>query len=265
MRSLLKADLYRVLKSKLTLIMLILCIVFPLLMALLYLGIDKLNIASTGIDINLFSGKTMVTSAFSLTNNVGLIIPIFSCIYVCLDISQGTLRNKIIVGKSRNSIYFSHLLTSIIFNLSSIIIYFLFTFAFGMIFLGWGTEFNAEETKNLLYIIITGLMTFVYVGTVSMMFAMIIKSVAPAIILTVGLTLGINIVITVLNFINYEKVKYLVYMIPTFSNNYNSVLMALVQGVMPDEIFYLGIASYVLFGTLNTVIGLIIFNRSDIK
>lgn len=267
MKNLLTADFFRVRKSKLFLISLILAVAFPFFIVLLYFGIEKMTdlageLAGSDMppelaDVDLFGLPTVLASAFSLTNNIGLLIPIFSCMFVSMDIGSGTLRNKIIAGKARTKIYLSHLITSMTYNVLIISINFLSTFAFGILF--FGTEGLSD--LSALYFIVTGEMTFIFIACVSTAFILMTKSAAPSVIFTVLIGMGLSLVSAVVGLTDYEKFKYLVYLIPTFSNSANMLGVADVSLPM----FWEGIASYVLFGGGLTVLGIAVFNKKDIK
>ena len=111
MLELLKVDFKRVLRDKLFLVVCILSGVFALTTPLLYLLIFKLagagdleELALLGVSVN---GKSQFFDFFSLANNLGLIAPVLLAVALCKDFSHGTIRNKIICGKSRTKIYFS--------------------------------------------------------------------------------------------------------------------------------------------------------------
>lgn len=112
--SLLKADFRRVFKDKLMIVMVILAVIFalttPLIYALVFSGMDEteMELISLFLDV---SGKAQFFDSFSLTNNLGLIAPVLLAIVLCKDFSHGTVRNKIIAGRSRVAIYFSTFVT----------------------------------------------------------------------------------------------------------------------------------------------------------
>lgn len=114
MMSLLKADFRRVFKDKLMIVMVILAVIFalttPLIYALVFSGMDEteMELISLFLDV---SGKAQFFDSFSLTNNLGLIAPVLLAIVLCKDFSHGTVRNKIIAGRSRVAIYFSTFVT----------------------------------------------------------------------------------------------------------------------------------------------------------
>ena len=128
MSKLFAADMYKIIKSKLTLVLLIIAVGLPVLLVLtsFFLQLFAASLTSDPTEealvSSLFDAKTLMASSFSMTNNLGLIIPIFSAIIVGADLSNGTLRNKIIAGHKRWHIYLSHLLTMIIYDVVAILI-----------------------------------------------------------------------------------------------------------------------------------------------
>ena len=276
MKQLIKADLYRVLKSKLTLVTFILVTAFPVLITLLYLGLQF--ISSLEADLagevvsELISANMLMSSAYSLTNNVGLILPAFAGIFVCMDISHGTLRNKVIVGKSRTSIYLSHLVVSILYNVAAITLYAAITSGLALLFFKYRTRPGTDVTKQILYWAVNGTMTFIFVATISTFFGLVVRSTAPTIIFTIVLTMGLSMISSVVSILDYEKFQYAVYLIPTFTSSsftLDSMSLGAIFGPVNeppiDVMFWEGVASYAFFGTLNTVLGILIFRKKDIK
>lgn len=116
MTGLLKADFRRVFKDKLLIVMGILAVVFALVTPLLYIVLlSATEMANdemvTGMLSNLITGKGQFFGSFSTGNNLGLIAPVLLAIVLCKDFSYGTVRNKIIAGKSRSQIYLSLFIT----------------------------------------------------------------------------------------------------------------------------------------------------------
>lgn len=138
MRNLLVSDLKRVFKDKLFLVVCILGACFALFTPLLYLVLFKIvgaadlaELIEMGFD---FTGKTMFFGSFSLTNNFGLILPVFIIIIILKDFSHGTIRNKIICGHSRTNIFLSMFITTFITIFGCMLAQALLSLGFTMIF-----------------------------------------------------------------------------------------------------------------------------------
>ena len=105
---------------------------------------------------------------------------------------------------------------------------------------------------------------------------MTFRSIAPTILLTLLVTFTLLILSSTLSFTDYSNVRHLVYFIPTFSGQFFSLtggsligtaINALVGGVSESKevIFAEGIGSFVFFGAVNTVLGVILFCKRDLK
>lgn len=69
--------------------------------------------------------KTIDSSFISFINIVGFLLATFTSIFVGTEYSDGTIRNKIIVGHSRKNIYLSNLIISIVVGVILELIYLL--------------------------------------------------------------------------------------------------------------------------------------------
>lgn len=272
MSRLLKADLYHLRKSRLTLIALILAVAFPVLIVLLYSGINLLaGIDELSGDASLFDASTVIGSVFSLTNNLGLVLPVFAGIIVCLDLSNGTLRNKVIAGNRRSAIYLSHLLVSMLFMVTVIAVYAIVTTALALLFFPFNWNSTLSLGREIAYFVLYGLTSFAFIATVSTMVALTFRSVAPTIIITIVFSIALYLLNTVLMFVDNESFRYVVYFIPTFAGNFfnlNSGLLGMLGqagGDSRDLIFAEGMLSYLFFGGLHTLIGLLIFRKRDLR
>ena len=108
MRELIQADLKRVLKDKLLLVLAILAVVFALITPLTFaLVFSVIDVSEEPMLSALVSAKGLFFQSFSMTNNMGFIAPVLLAIVLYKDFSYGTVRNKIISGKSRSQIFLS--------------------------------------------------------------------------------------------------------------------------------------------------------------
>lgn len=266
MNKLLKADFFALIKSKLTYILLGICVFIPLLTVFLYLGISKmlegdiLGELGLGGMANFYSARTIMFGGFSLSNNTGLIIPIFVGIFTMMDIRNGTIRNKVIFGESRIKIYFSHLIVSITFSVIACIITFLVLAGGSLIFFEYGVEFTGDEALNFIRCLVIGLLTFAFIATVSTFLALVTKNLALTIILTLLISMGLGLITTLLIGVSSSSYKYLIYFVPTFANS-----VVVQSGELTREVFTYGLISYLGFSAINIILGIILFKKEDLK
>ena len=272
MRNLLKADFFSLLKSKITYVVLGICVGMPILMVLLYVGIGSMADSMAGEDvvISFVKGRDLMFATFSLTSNIGLVIPIFTGILVMADIKNGTVRNKVIMGKSRTKIYFSQLIVSMTFCLSMCLISFLVMTGGSLIFFKYGYELSAAEAWNFTKALIIGLLTFVYIGTLTTFIAMSTKSTGLTIVITLLVAVGVSLICN-LSFLVPEDsfLLYIFYLLPTYgASTISSNTLNLLSGgveLLSNKIFFFCLASLLSFSALHTGLGILIFNKVDLK
>lgn len=268
MGKLLKADLYRIFKSKLFLIAALLALVFPVLTVLLYFGLDKLiaatselqsmmNMNMTGLNM---TGQQLLSEQFVLSSNMGLILPIFITLFVAGDISNGTLRNKIIAGRSRTAIYFSHLITSGLTGAVLMVVSNLIFLAAVIPVFGYGVDIDKAEVIKLVYFYATGGITIFFGASVSTMVTLSIKNTAPAVIISAVVLMGLSFIGSGIHAVDPLDENRLLCLIPTYTNT-----SFLAKGTFDLTSFLLGVASYAVCILVLTLAGLIVFKKSDIK
>ena len=262
MKKLLAANFYCLRKSKLALVLLIIAVVLPLFMSLLYVGLKVLaDYASTEGSIPFtMNAKVIIADSFSISGNMGLIMPIFTGIIVGSDLANGTLRNKIIVGHSKTKIYFSHLISSIVFHLFIGIVYAAFMAGFALIFFRYGQDIDGKEIVNLIYFYVTGLLAYVFIASLVSAFALNFKSPAATILITILVCMAFGLGASLIGLVDYSNYKYLVYLIPSFANGRFTS-----RDGIETVVFIEGIISYVILIAAFVTTGAIIFNKKDIK
>lgn len=260
MKNLLKADYYKLFKSKMTYVLIIICALLSLFTLLLEVFL-KFVFKELDADIPLIiEGKSIMFGTFSLTNNVGLLIIIFVGIFTLTDIKHGTIRNKIICGENRIKIYLSHLIVSSSMCLIAAAISFLVLAIGGISIFGYGPQFNGEEALNFLRCIIIGIISFIFVASVSTFFALITKSTPLTIILTLAVLLGLSIISAISFAMPNDNYKYFFYVVPTYATT-----IVAQQGNVSAELFTYGLISLIVFIAINTVLGIFLFKKIDVK
>lgn len=264
MRSLLKADFFALFKSKVTMIVFFICVGVPIFTVLIYVALGN---AIAGImndptfDMSTtFSARFIMFSNFSLTNNIGLVIPIFAGILTMADIRNGTVRNKVIIGKNRTKIYFSHLIVSTTFCVAMSLVSFLMLCGGSLIFFNYGVAFKGAEIWNFFKCVIIGLLTFAYIASLVTFFSLGTKSMPVTIIFTIILMVVLSLVGSIYPLIPNDDYKYVFYLMPTFAST-NVVTL----NEISNELFFFGLGSVLGFYAINTALGLLLFNKSDLK
>ena len=194
MRNLYGTDLKRILKDKLFLVTCILGGVFavinPLLNKVLFSALDMGDLVS-----DLLNAKSMMFTAFLPGDNLGLIMPILIAIIVCKDFSQGTVRNKIISGKSRTAIFVSHLLSAATVMCTLILLYALLTLCVSLFLFPYQTTpFTAADFGYLMISLVFEILVYVAVSALVTFIATLSKNMGVCILLYLAVSFGFSLV-----------------------------------------------------------------------
>ena len=293
MFDLIKTDFYRIFKSKTFFVILGIAVGLPILTALMVFGINKgfnLLIGEGGEDFAAINGKLLISGIYGLSSNVGIILPIFLVIFVSGDVSNGLLRNKILVGKSRTQIYFSHLFVITIISLAFISISALILSLLTFWLIPYGNNIDTLEVWSIIFYYILGTLAFIFIASLVVMMTLNFNHIVFPIIIVVLFGIGITLLSQILGLVinsleMFTKipevllpiVKNIPYLIPCYSGISFSSGFGIDMGdfenptsfssQMRDLIlhFSLGAVSLVVFSFLATLGGLISFKKKEIK
>ena len=261
-------DLKKIIKDKLFLVTCILGIVFTLMTPVLYKALfEVLGVGEILGD--LIDAKTLTFSAFSTSGNLGFIMPILIAIIVCKDFSQGTVRNKIISGKSRAQIYLSHLLSSATVICILMLLHAVLTLLFSLCFFSYqSTAFTAKDfgylmasfgLEMIVYFAISAIVTFIATSS---------KNIGSCIILYLAVSFVASIIGSVLMvavaFVEPESTGYYVMEFINSINIFSSTSIGLGTSYTLKQLIY-ALAGPVIFGVGSTFMGILIFAKKDLK
>lgn len=178
MIKLLRANLLRISKSVTFWIFVALYTLYPIIIALIeiqtYEPITSDKMLSLNYGVEFFPMQ-------------GVIIALLCSILFNADFSNGTLRNKVIIGLSRSKIYLTNLLTMIIISLGLSVIYIIIFFALGMPLLGKFTS----SASTIIWMIVDGSLMLIAYSAIMTLIVMTCKNpIASLIISALVITLG---------------------------------------------------------------------------
>lgn len=203
MTNLLKADFRRVLKDKLLLVMGILAVVFAVITPLLYVLIfGGSGLADDPMISAMVSAKTQFFGSFSIGNNMGLIAPVLLTIVLCKDFSFGTVRNKVIAGKSRTSIFMSLFVVCFVVLLAVMLIHAFITLAVCLLFFDYQpTAFTVSDFWYFLESLGFAFLTILFVAALLSSLCASMKNVGLAIVSYVAISFGLTMFASILQMV----------------------------------------------------------------
>lgn len=261
MSRLLKSDFYRLLKSKLSIITLIIAVVLPLFATLMIYVIGLLLESIDPESAGLVGGQVLIASCFSFTNNFGIVLPIFAAIFIMLDISSGTVRNKTILGYRRYQIYASHYIVTLTYCLVGIALYAGMTVLWSTVILGM-PELTDTQLLSYVYFFILGFISFALVAAIATFFSLSTLNSAGSVILTLATCLVFGLLSSILMFFDFsgnEVAIHILRFIPCYFTNAFSGNE--IDGIM----FIEALSGNLIFTALFYILGNVIFSRRDLK
>ncbi len=276
MFELLKTDFKRVLKDKLLLVVLIIALVFAVSTPLLYrvlLGglLETPELAALGM--NLVSAKTQFFTSFSLSNNLGIISPILLALILCKDFSHGTVRNKIIAGKSRHSIFFSLYIVCAVVLWGVTMIYSFLTLGVSLLFFDYqSTEFTSGDFAYFMQSLLFELLVYLFVAAVISFLCAAMKNAGLVTVMYIAIMFVLIMVAPILQVIisllSAQVDSELLVKCLTFLNRINIFIFPMSIGsgtsYQLKDVLYFTITPVVGIG-LVTGLGTLIFRKKDLK
>lgn len=276
MGSLLKTDLKRIAKDKLFLIACIIGVAFALFIPLLYyvlfsaISMGENIMAMLGTPIN---AKYIFSLSFSPGSNFALLVPILITIALYKDFSYGTIRNKLIRGKSRASIFMSMHTANTIFLCGILLVYALLTLGMSLLFFEYQAGgFGMEDFLYLLQTIVFELLIYAFIAAIISFLCVFMKNAGTAIIMYMAINLGFTMIASIIMMslnalrLNPEQ-KTLVSVLEFFLNTnvfYTATTLGTGTSYTTEQMLYailpsvLGIAVFV-------GLGLLVFRKKDVK
>ncbi len=268
MRNLYLADIKRILKDKLFMVTCILAGVFalinPLLNKALFEFLDMGELLG-----GMMSAKSMTFSAFLPGDNLGLIMPILFAIVVCKDFNQGTVRNKIISGRSRTAIFISHLLSAATVMCSLMLLHALLTLGVSLCFFPYQeSAFGMADLGYLLASLAFEMLVYFAIAAITTFIATVSKNTGICILLYLAVSLGLSIIGAIFQaaamFLDPSSAGYGVIEFLNASNIYTSTLIGSASSYTALEVLYILIAP-ILISIGCILLGTRMFAKKNLK
>ena len=194
MRNLLKSDLKRIFKDKLFIIVCIIGVVFAIASPLLY----KTLFASLNLEEELnmiVNAKSLFFTAFLPGDNFGLILPIFIAIILCKDFTYGTVRNKIICGKSRKEVFLSSFLACAIVLSVVMVAHAVLTLLISLCFFPYQeTAFQFSDFLYLLESFLLEILVYCFIAALVSFLSVFMKKTGATIVALIALNFILSLV-----------------------------------------------------------------------
>ena len=274
MTGLLKSDFRRILKDKLLIVVGILAVVFAITLPLLYAVIfSTADMLATEMLGNMFTAKTLFFSSFSMGNNLGLVAPVLLAIILCKDFSFGTIRNKVIAGKSRSQIFLSLFISCAVVLIVVMLLHAFIALGVSLIFFEYQqTAFTLADFGYFLASLGFEILDLLFVAALLSWLCANMKNVGLVIVLYIAIAMALvlagSILQTIISVLQLSPGNEKLLSVLEFFNRINIGSASLYIGVGTSyslkDVLYLVISPVVGIGFFLGY-GLLKFNKKDLK
>lgn len=212
MNKLLTAELSRMKKSR----CFIYSMVFMLILGIIIPFIQFKNMKQYG------TSPMIENTFFAYAVFIGILLAVFSSLYIGTEFSDGTIRNKLIVGHKRNMIYLSYCIMTMIAGCLMCLAYIITYTIFGIFLLGF---FTLDFTILIQFILCSVMMTLAY-SAIYTMIAMLIQNKA---ITSVICILGAFILLIGATYVNSQLNQPKTYEAYSFNTEDNSSKLEVIE------------------------------------
>lgn len=272
MINLLKADLFRVLRTKIVYISLIIAVVLPLFIALVN-GLTEMAVRELEREVDpnvVFAngiGDSLLTTTFSPLMSFSYIFAVFPVIVIMMDFGNGTLRNKVIHGYTRHQIYAAHFIITLM-HVTAMTLIFATTNVVSALVLGISEVPTSLIPVYLIYYFV-GLLGIVLVASLGCSLALAIGN-AGAIVLTIFGVIALNnigsIIGLILQLSEVNNADNFLCFFPSYYIDSLSNYMMYKAEVSIDPLHVFGaVAGVLTIAGAFYALGTFVFNRRDFK
>lgn len=203
MTRLIKSDFKKFFCDKLFLIVLILAAVFAVITPILYVLIfefaGEMDATTEQMLSGYLSAKGQFFGSFSFGNNLGLIAPILIGIILCKDFSFGTVRNKIISGHSRTSVFLSNFIVCATVLFGIMLAHALLTLFVSLPFFEYQSiPFKAEDFYYLLESLFFQFLIYLFVAAFVTWLSVVMKNTGLVIVMYIAVVFGFTMIAGIL-------------------------------------------------------------------
>ena len=203
MNGLIKSDYRKFFKDKLFLVVCILAIIFAVTTPLLYAGLLSLagdiDPMTEEMLSSYMSAKGQFFGGFSFGNNLGLIAPLLIGIILYKDFSFGTIRNKIISGYSRTSIFLSLFTVCATMLFGIVLAHALLTIVISLPFFPYqSTPFEMADFWYLMESLLFELLVYIFTAAFVSWLCVTRRNVGMVIVLYIAVVFGFSMIAGIL-------------------------------------------------------------------
>ena len=188
MINILKAELFRLKKSKTYWVIFIINAALVILGCLMILGVEAfLKSLGEGSILEMLgltvSATAMLSEFAAFSSDSAVLAIVCSAIFLSREFTQGTMRNAVLANKSRNELFFAYFIIAMIIGVSYFVTAFVLMLVLYGTMLGFGVESAAGAATNVFTYFALGLLSTLVAETCVCMFLFLTRKQSLTIVL----------------------------------------------------------------------------------
>lgn len=270
MLKLYKNDLRRIYKDVLFKVACIVGLAFGIITPLLNLGLQAMMTGLFGdFGEDFVTAKSVFFSSMTPGGDFGFILPILLVIVLCKDFGQGTVRNKLISGKSRSSVFLSFFLTAATYLCGFMLSVGVLSLGISLIFFDYqATSFTASDFGYLIISVLLYVIVYVFIAALISLLCVVMKNAGLALVVYLALNFVLALVGGVVSIAAsfIEKPETFSDKMLIFFKNVNPFATVIGSGdaYTLTEVLQIALVPIVL-GALFVYLGILAFRKKDLK
>ncbi|MDL2292404.1 ABC transporter permease [Acholeplasma sp. OttesenSCG-928-E16] len=268
MTRLLKSDFYALFKDRSTITTIIVIAGYSVLMILLSMGATS-GLGGEGLP----TGEQFVQTAASLMSDIAIFIPILVGVVATRDFKNGTIRNKVLIGKRRSLIFLSRLIVSLVYGFICYFVYFFVSSMVGTMIGGYSENgLTSELFAKAVVLFFIGLLHYTTIITVIVFIAFSLKKSIWTTLFSVAMFMSSMFILMVILFsatdlsnVN-EVFVFLLTLTPAYQNMLITEMLPLAgTPLIPSYTTVVLFVSNIVYILGFSGLGILIFSKSDLK
>ena len=208
------------------------------------------------------TGKSIFTSSFSLSIGFAMIIAVVMALLVAGQFINGNVRNKIIAGNKKSTVYFSLIIVHVVAGVALLFAYGVLRLSIGSWILGYDSEtaFSVSEFLYVLQVLSLSLLVYVAVFSIAVWLATLVRTTGTAILCVIGFILLLSFTSNI-----YMLISDWTWLETLCEFNPINMLSTILESELAWKQWLIIVSGAIAFSALAIFGGAYLFEKQDVK
>ena len=208
------------------------------------------------------TGKSIFTSSFSLSISFAMIVAVVLALLVAAQFINGNVRNKIIAGNKKSTVYFSLITVHVVAGIALLFAYAVLRLTIGSWVLGYDgeTAFSGGDFLYTLQVLSLSLLVYVAIFSIAVWLATLTRATGTAILCVIGFVLLLSFTSNI-----YMLISDWTWLETVCEFNFTNMLSTILESELSWVNWLIIIGGSLAFSALAIFGGAYLFEKQDVK